>query len=247
MRVGLGPIASRPFSLAEPTGRSRPFSRRREKGRARLRSSPPSPRAIARPPIFTGAVRDSLSNLAASLGAGKDKAAGDSFMLVDLDRAEIEAMVRGDWLARNIVDIVPYDMVREWRAWSGQRADVARIKAAERRLGQPRRSIQKRRTAVRPNPPNRLSFSPARRYGTSASTRLGKRYESLIQRIKPSSSSDLSGRRRLKPRSRAWNEPRGRSWPRGPVALSIRPVSRRARSPKLRVRRGFNPSKCRSA
>ncbi len=87
------------------------------------------------PPSFTAGVRDSLSNLAASLGAGKDKAAYDSFVLFDLDRGQIEAMYRGDWLARKVVDIVPYDMVREWRAWSGHREDVARVEAAERRLG----------------------------------------------------------------------------------------------------------------
>ena len=59
-------------------------------------------------PTFTAATRDSLSNLAASLNAGKDKAANDSFVLFDLDRGQIEAMVRGDWLVRKIVDIVPY-------------------------------------------------------------------------------------------------------------------------------------------
>ncbi len=87
------------------------------------------------PPSFTAGVRDSLSNLAASLGAGKDKAAYDSFVLFDLDRGQIEAMYRGDWLARKVVDIVPYDMVREWREWSGHREDVVRVEAAERRLG----------------------------------------------------------------------------------------------------------------
>jgi len=89
----------------------------------------------AMPPSFTAAVRDSLSNLAASLGSGKDKAASDSFVLFDLDRGQIEAMYRGDWLARKVVDIVPYDMVRAWREWSGHRDDVVRVEAAERRLG----------------------------------------------------------------------------------------------------------------
>jgi len=84
---------------------------------------------------FTAGVRDSLSNLAASLGAGKDKAAYDSFVLFDLDRGQIEAMYRGDWLARKVVDIVTYDTVREWREWSGHRDDVVRVEAAERRLG----------------------------------------------------------------------------------------------------------------
>ncbi len=44
-------------------------------------------------------------------------------------------MYRGDWLARKIVDIVPSDMVREWREWSGHRADVAAVEREERRLG----------------------------------------------------------------------------------------------------------------
>ena len=91
---------------------------------------------------FTAATRDGLSNLAASLGAGKDKAAQDRFTLFDLDRAQVEAMYRGDWLARKVVDIVPYDMVREWRAWSGHRAEVARVEAAERRVGL-RKAVQR--------------------------------------------------------------------------------------------------------
>ena len=56
---------------------------------------------------FGAGVRDSLSNHAASLGAGKDKAAHDAFTVFDLGRAQIEAMYRGDWLARKVVDIVP--------------------------------------------------------------------------------------------------------------------------------------------
>ena len=58
---------------------------------------------------FGAETRDSLSNLAASLGAGKDKAAGDAFHVFDLSRAEVDAMYRGDWLARKVVDIVPFD------------------------------------------------------------------------------------------------------------------------------------------
>ncbi len=100
------------------------------------------------PPSFTAGARDSLSNLAVSLGSGKDKAAYDSFVLFDLDRGQIESMYRGDWLARKVVDIVPYDMVREWRAWSGERADVARVEAVEQRLGL-RRAVQRALTLGR--------------------------------------------------------------------------------------------------
>ena len=61
------------------------------------------------PLSFSAGVRDSLSNLAASLGVGKDKAAYDAFGLRTLERAQIEAMYRGGWLARKVVDIVPFD------------------------------------------------------------------------------------------------------------------------------------------
>ncbi len=94
------------------------------------------------PLSFSAGVRDSLSNLAASLGAGKDKAAHDAFTVFDLGRAQVEAMYRDDWLARKVVDIVPYDSVRAWRSWSGHRADVARFEAAERRLGL-RKTVQR--------------------------------------------------------------------------------------------------------
>ena len=94
------------------------------------------------PLSFSAGVRDSLSNLAASLGVGKDKASHDAFGLRSLERAQIEAMYRGDWLARKVVDIVPYDSIRAWRAWSGHRADVDRMEAAERRLGL-RKTIQR--------------------------------------------------------------------------------------------------------
>ncbi|WP_237478113.1 hypothetical protein [Lichenibacterium dinghuense] len=57
---------------------------------------------------FGAGVRDSLSNFAASLGTGRDKAAHDAFTVFELGRAQIEAMYRGDWLARKVVDIVPY-------------------------------------------------------------------------------------------------------------------------------------------
>ena len=81
------------------------------------------------------AATDSLSNLAASLGGGKDKAAGDAFFLACLPRDQIEAMYRGDWLARKIVDIVPYDSIREWREWAGPRPAITAIERMERQLG----------------------------------------------------------------------------------------------------------------
>ena len=88
------------------------------------------------------ATRDSLSNLAASLGGGKDKAANDRFFLAPLARDQVEAMYRGDWLARKVVDIVPYDSVRAWREWAGAPADVAAMEQTEARLGL-RKAVQR--------------------------------------------------------------------------------------------------------
>ena len=88
------------------------------------------------------AALDSLSNLAASLNAGKDKQAGDAFFIPALARDQIESLYRGDWLARKIVDIVPYDCVREWRSWQGEAGAVARVKALESRLNL-RRAVQR--------------------------------------------------------------------------------------------------------
>ncbi|MGI3901394.1 MAG: hypothetical protein ACRYGP_22200 [Janthinobacterium lividum] len=44
------------------------------------------------PLSFSAGVRDSLSNLAASLGVGRDKAVHDAFGLRTLERVQIEAM-----------------------------------------------------------------------------------------------------------------------------------------------------------
>ncbi|MGJ0397423.1 MAG: DUF1073 domain-containing protein [Methylocystis sp.] len=84
------------------------------------------------------ALADSLANLAASLGAGKDKLAGDSFFIAPLSREQLDAMYRGDWLARKIVDIVPYDMIREWREWAGDAKAVDRAEAVEKKFRYPK-------------------------------------------------------------------------------------------------------------
>ena len=122
--------------------------------------------------------RDSLSNLAASLNAGRDKAAGDAFFVFDLGRGQVEAMYRGDWLARKVVDIVPYDMVREWRAWSGDRAAVAAAEAAEKRFGL-RKSVQRALTL------GRLYGGGALIIGTGESDPAALASELVPDRIRP--------------------------------------------------------------
>ncbi|RAI33721.1 DUF1073 domain-containing protein [Rhodoplanes serenus] len=78
---------------------------------------------------------DRLTNLVSALGTGKDKATHSAFVATSLTPAELNAMHRGDWLARKIVDIIPHDMTREWRDWQAEDDQIEAIEEAERALG----------------------------------------------------------------------------------------------------------------
>ena len=69
--------------------------------------------------------RDGLENLMAGLGNGQDKRAQSSFVNNKLlsaqgNEVELNAMYRTDWLCGKVVDIIPDDMTREWRKFSGE-------------------------------------------------------------------------------------------------------------------------------
>ncbi|MBY0297753.1 MAG: DUF1073 domain-containing protein [Methylobacterium sp.] len=78
---------------------------------------------------------DSLRNLVSGLGTAKDKTIANQHVFVPRTPAEIMAAYRGNWIARKIVDIVPFDMLREWRAWQAEPKEVEAIEAAEKALG----------------------------------------------------------------------------------------------------------------
>jgi phage-related protein (TIGR01555 family) len=77
---------------------------------------------------------DTLTNLVAGLFTGKDKLAHDRFGLVPQDRGQLDAAYRGDWIARKVIDVPPFDMTREWRRWHADPAQIAAIEAEEARL-----------------------------------------------------------------------------------------------------------------
>ncbi|WP_128566318.1 DUF1073 domain-containing protein [Methylobacterium crusticola] len=77
---------------------------------------------------------DRLANLVSGLGGPRDKSTGNLHVHVPRARAELDAAYRDNWLARKVVDIVPFDMLREWRAWQAPPAEVAAIEASEARL-----------------------------------------------------------------------------------------------------------------
>lgn len=69
-------------------------------------------------------VKDGLENLMANLGTNQDKRSHSRFvnnkqLSLDGNQEELNAMYRTDWLAGKIVDIVPDDMTREWREFTG--------------------------------------------------------------------------------------------------------------------------------
>lgn len=66
---------------------------------------------------------DSLQNLVANMGTNNDKRSHSTFTnnkQLSLDRDELSAMYRSDWLSGKVVDIIPDDMCREWREFKGE-------------------------------------------------------------------------------------------------------------------------------
>ena len=68
--------------------------------------------------------KDGLTNFVASLGNEKDKRSysrftDNKFLSRQGMQEELTAMYKTDWLAGKVVDIIPDDMCREWRAFIG--------------------------------------------------------------------------------------------------------------------------------
>jgi phage-related protein (TIGR01555 family) len=78
---------------------------------------------------------DTLVNLVSGLGTTKDKVGGTTYGFVYLDKPQIDAAYRGDWIARKIVDIPAFDETREWRDWQADEKQIEALEAEESRLG----------------------------------------------------------------------------------------------------------------
>jgi len=69
-------------------------------------------------------MQDGLENLVAQLGTEQDKRAHSTFtnkkrLSMKGNEVELNALYRSDWAAGQIVDIIPDDMCREWREFTG--------------------------------------------------------------------------------------------------------------------------------
>ena len=74
--------------------------------------------------IIDTSLKDSMENFVAQLGTEQDKRSHSTFvnnkrLSAQGHEGELEAMYRTDWLSGKVVDIVPDDMTREWRSFSG--------------------------------------------------------------------------------------------------------------------------------
>ena len=80
--------------------------------------------------------QDSFKNLLAGFGVpGRDKTTAQRFVLNLLDPGQLDAAYRGDWIARKICDIPPFDACRAWREWQADQDQIEKIEKLERDLG----------------------------------------------------------------------------------------------------------------
>ena len=73
---------------------------------------------------LVGGTKDGLENLIASLGTNQDKRFHSRFvnskrLSSTNDHAELDALYQTNWVAGKIVEIIPDDMTREWRRFTG--------------------------------------------------------------------------------------------------------------------------------
>lgn len=80
--------------------------------------------------------QDSFKNLLAGFGVpGRDKTAHQRFVLQLLDPEQLNNAYRGDWIARKVVDIPPFDACRMWREWQADQEQIEQIEGCERAFG----------------------------------------------------------------------------------------------------------------
>jgi len=78
---------------------------------------------------------DKLSSLVTGLGSARDKTSGVGYAFEPMRLDQVVMAYRGDWIARKVVDIPAFDMVRAGRDWQADEGDIEKLEATEKRLG----------------------------------------------------------------------------------------------------------------
>ena len=78
--------------------------------------------------------RDNLVSLISSLGQfGRDPAVSSQYAIdYTLNRGQLEAAYRGNWIARKCIDIPADDATRMWRRWIAEDEQVTKLEGAEK-------------------------------------------------------------------------------------------------------------------
>jgi phage-related protein (TIGR01555 family) len=84
--------------------------------------------------VKAGQIGDGFQNLVANIGTARDKASAGTWFHNSTSLQEIDALYRGTWLGKKIIDIPVGDMTREWRVFRTDDEAVKRIEAEEKRL-----------------------------------------------------------------------------------------------------------------
>jgi len=78
---------------------------------------------------------DTLQNFVSGLGTERDKSYFNRYALHAINREQLLAAYRGDWIARKVVDTPVFDATREWRAWQADDPQIEALEETEKRLG----------------------------------------------------------------------------------------------------------------
>lgn len=95
----------------------------------------PSVKPAYVPTWMQRAYSDSLRNFTTGMGTGSDKLVATSFIFREIQRPQLEAAYRSDWIARKGCDIPAEDATREWRRWEVDAADIKELEKTEREIG----------------------------------------------------------------------------------------------------------------
>jgi phage-related protein (TIGR01555 family) len=94
---------------------------------------------------FKNLIQDSFSSLMTGLGIpGRDKSISmiPTIDTVAYNLKHLEALYRGNWLAKKIVDIPAFDATRAWRTWNAEKEEIQKIEKTERDFGIQRKVLQ---------------------------------------------------------------------------------------------------------
>lgn len=80
-------------------------------------------------------VGDSIANVITGLGGSLDPQQNNFYYVQPIERHQIEASYRSSWVTRKVIDLPALEMVRAWRGWKGDDAQVGLLEKEERRLG----------------------------------------------------------------------------------------------------------------